>query len=67
VVSVIDPTGADSITVTLSFISTQDLDQAPPTLQVPQICWQQQLPITNLSMGGQIGSPSAGTTTMRQC
>lgn len=67
VISSIEPTGADSATVVLSFVSTQDIDQAPPTLRVPRICWQQRLPVTQLAAGGKIGTPVAGSTTMRQC
>ncbi len=57
VITAIKPYGSDGAVAAVSFTSTQSPTDAPPDLPVGRICWQTQLPITNLSGGGQVGSP----------
>ncbi|MDN5857583.1 MAG: hypothetical protein L0H84_03080 [Pseudonocardia sp.] len=67
VISRIEPAGPDSATVSLSFTSTQDVQDAPPDLRAGRICWQSTWPVVNLSAGGRIGAPPRGTTTKSAC
>ncbi len=67
VVTAITPTGADSATVAMSFVGTQDTADAPSDLPVPRICWQTQLPITNLGGDARIGTARSGATTKDSC
>lgn len=68
VVTAITPTGPDSATAAMSFVSTQDPADAPSDLPVTRICWQTQLPVTNLSGGGaRIGTAPNGVTTKNSC
>lgn len=67
VITAITPTGPDGAVAAVSFTSTQSPTDAPPDLAVGRICWQMQLPITNLSSGGQVGSPPPGITTKHAC
>ncbi len=67
VVTAITPTGADSATVAMSFVSTQDTADAPSDLPVPRICWQTQLPVTNLGDDARIGTARSGATTKNSC
>lgn len=59
--------GSDEILVDLTFVSTQDPDDAPTDLAVGKICWSTELPVGNLSGGGQIGKAIAGSTTKSAC
>lgn len=67
VVTAITPTGADSATVAMSFVSTQDTADAPTDLPVSRICWQTQLPVTNLGTDARIGTSPRGATTKNSC
>jgi len=67
VVTAITPTGADSATVAMSFVSTQDPADAPTDLPVTRICWQTQLPVTNLGGDARIGTARSGVTTKNSC
>jgi len=67
VITAITSTGPDSASAALSFTSTQSTVDAPPDLPVGRICWQTQLPVSNLSGGGQVGSSPPGATTKRAC
>jgi hypothetical protein len=67
VVNSITSSGSDSVVVSLSFISTQNPADAPPDLQVGQICWSSAWPVENVSSGGLIGTPPRGTTSGRPC
>jgi len=60
VVTAITPTGADSATVAMSFVSTQDPADAPTDLPVTRICWQTQLPVTHLGTDARIGTSPSG-------
>lgn len=67
VVTAITPTGADSATVAMSFVSTQDTADAPTDLPVARICWQTQLPVTKLGADARIGTSPSGATTKNSC
>lgn len=66
-VSSIVDAGSDAVQVVVSFISTQDVADAPADLAVARICWQAQWPVVNVGSGGRISVAPRGSTTKRAC
>lgn len=66
-ISTIASTGPDSVAIGISFVSTQDVADAPPTLQAPRICWESTWPVVGLAQGGRIDAPPRGSTSSRAC
>jgi hypothetical protein len=62
VVSHIAPVDTGDV-VNLTFVSTQDLRDAPSDLRVSRICWSSQWPV----VGGLLDTPAAGVTTKHAC
>lgn len=67
VINSIADTGADAVTVGLSFVSTQNDEDAPADLPVDKICWRTQWPVVDLSSGGKIDTAPRGSTTKQAC
>lgn len=67
VVTSLTPSGSDSAVVGITFVSTQDLTQAPADLPATQVCWTSQWPVVDLSAGGRIDTPPPGTTSKQTC
>lgn len=59
--------GPGAVTVGLSFVSTQDVADAPADLPATRICWQTRWPVLDLAGGGRIDAPPRGTTTKQAC
>jgi hypothetical protein len=55
--------GPGGVVVDLSFVSEQDVADAPPDLPAPRICWSSQWPVVD----GVLGAPQRGSTTRRAC
>jgi hypothetical protein len=66
VISIVD-TGADAVEVQLSFVSEQDLADAPRDLRAERICWRSRWPVRDLSSGGVLDIPPAGSTVKNAC
>lgn len=62
VVSHITPSSSGEV-VDLTFVSTQDLRDAPPDLRVTTICWSSRWPV----VAGLLDVPAAGATTKQAC
>ncbi|MGH3796953.1 MAG: hypothetical protein ACRDR6_21700 [Pseudonocardiaceae bacterium] len=67
VVTGIHSDGPQSVTVRLSFASSQDPGNAPADLKVGRICWSTELPISDLDNGGQVGKATTGSTSRSAC
>jgi len=66
-VTAIDDSGPDAVTVELSFVSEQDLADAPANLHAERICWQSRWPVVDGASGGRLDTPPKGSTTGRAC
>lgn len=63
-ISGISDAGSGGLAVTLTFISNQDLSDAPPSLRVPRICWSSTWPVTSDS---KLAVPPPGSSSKRDC
>lgn len=63
-ISAISDAGSGQLAVTLTFVSNQDLADAPPSLRVPRICWSSTWPVTS---DGQLAVPPLGSTSKKEC
>lgn len=63
----IDDAGPDAVTVELSFVSEQDLADAPANLPGERICWRSRWPVVAISSGGRLDTPPKGSTTGQPC
>ena len=59
--------GSGGVTIGLSFVSRQDVADAPPTLQAPRICWSATWPLEQTSNGLRLGRPGPGSTSAQAC
>jgi len=66
-VTAIDDTGPDAVTVELTFVSEQDVADAPANLPAERICWRSRWPVVDVSSGGRLDTPPKGSTTGQVC
>ena len=66
-VTAIDDAGPDAVTVELTFVSRQDLADAPASLPAERICWRSRWPVVAVSSGGRLDTPPKGSTTGQAC
>jgi len=66
-VTAIDDAGPDAVTVELTFVSRQDVADAPANLPAERICWQSRWPVVAVSSGGRLDTPPKGSTTGAAC
>jgi hypothetical protein len=66
-VTAIDDAGPDAVTVELTFVSRQDLADAPANLPAERICWRSRWPVVAISSGGRLDTPPKGSTTGQAC